>query len=70
MRQREKFIVARMQHEASIRGRVIPTLYSQDVSNDELTSLREVATLQSITDGQGMLKCYCKGGCETNENLM
>ncbi|CAF4451377.1 unnamed protein product, partial [Rotaria socialis] len=29
-------------------------------------SLREVVKLQSITGGQGMLKCSCKGGCTTN----
>jgi len=44
----------------------IPTLHLQDIPDSEPKSLREVARLQSVTDGQGMLKCDCKGGCKTN----
>jgi hypothetical protein len=44
----------------------IPTLHLQDVPDREPKSLREVTRLQSVTGGQGMLKCYCKGGCKIN----
>ncbi|CAF2396358.1 unnamed protein product [Rotaria sp. Silwood2] len=44
----------------------VPTLLIQDIE-DEPKTLREIARLQSITGGQGMLKCNCKGGCKTNK---
>ncbi|CAF5057243.1 unnamed protein product, partial [Rotaria sp. Silwood1] len=44
----------------------LPTLFIHDVQNDEPKSLREIARLQSVTGGQGLLKCDCKGGCKTN----
>ncbi|CAF1272724.1 unnamed protein product [Didymodactylos carnosus] len=43
----------------------LPTLFTQDITKDEPKSLREIARLQSVTGGQGMLKCDCKGGCKT-----
>jgi hypothetical protein len=42
-----------------------PTLLVEDIPNEPSKSLREIARLQSITGGQGMLKCDCKGGCKT-----
>ncbi len=42
------------------------TLTSQDVPNGAPKSLREISRIQSITGGQGMLKCDCEGGCKTN----
>ncbi|CAF1370373.1 unnamed protein product [Rotaria sordida] len=44
----------------------LPTLFIQDIQKDEPKSLREIVRLQSITGGQGLLKCHCKGGCKTN----
>ena len=38
----------------------------EDVPNEGPKTLREIVRLQSITGGQGMLKCDCKGGCKTN----
>jgi hypothetical protein len=45
----------------------IPTLHLQDVTNDKPKSLKEIARIQRITSGQGMLKCDCKGDCKTNQ---
>jgi hypothetical protein len=42
------------------------TLCVENVPNERSKSLREIVRLQSITGGQGMLKCDCKGGCKTN----
>ncbi|CAF4933945.1 unnamed protein product, partial [Rotaria magnacalcarata] len=42
------------------------TLLIEDIPNEGPKSLREIARLQSITGGQGMLKCDCKDGCKTN----
>ena len=44
----------------------LPTLFIQDISKDEPKSLKEIARLQSVAGGQGLLKCDCKGGCKTN----
>ena len=43
-----------------------PTLLLQDIAENVTKSLREIVKLQSITGGQGMLKCDCKLGCKTN----
>ena len=37
-----------------------------DVDQSCSKSLREVVKLQSITGGQGMVKCSCKGGCTSS----
>ena len=42
-----------------------PTLLAEDIPSEAPKSLREIARLQSITGGQGMLKCDCKSGCKT-----
>ena len=39
-----------------------PTILIESVDQGIKISLREVVKLQSITGGQGMLKCSCKGG--------
>ncbi|CAM4741905.1 unnamed protein product [Rotaria magnacalcarata] len=43
-----------------------PTILVENVDQGIKKSLREVVKLQSITGGQGMLKCSCKGGCATS----
>ncbi|CAF1045966.1 unnamed protein product [Didymodactylos carnosus] len=43
----------------------LPTLFMQNITEEEPKSLREIARLQSVTGGQGMLKCHCQGGCKT-----
>ncbi|CAF3516224.1 unnamed protein product [Rotaria socialis] len=42
------------------------TILVENVDQGIKKSLREVVKLQSITGGQGMLKCSCKGGCTTS----
>ena len=41
-----------------------PILFVEYIPNEAPKSLREIARLQSITGGQGMLRCDCKGGCK------
>jgi hypothetical protein len=45
----------------------VPTLLMDDVPQNSPKSLREIVKLQSITGGQGLLKCDCKQGCRTNK---
>jgi hypothetical protein len=40
------------------------TLFTQDIPNEASKSLRETSRLQSVTGGQAVLKCDCKGGCK------
>ena len=40
-------------------------LSKEEIPNKE-TSLRSVATVQSVGSGQAMQKCNCKGGCKNN----
>ncbi|CAF5125533.1 unnamed protein product, partial [Rotaria sp. Silwood1] len=40
----------------------LPTLFIHDIQNDDPKSLTEIARLQSVNGGQGLLKCNCKGG--------
>lgn len=42
------------------------TSHVEDVPDEGPKTLREIARLQSLTGGKGMLKCDCKGGCKTN----
>ena len=42
------------------------TLRVEDAPNEGPRSLREIVRLESITGGQKMLKCSCKGGCKTS----
>ncbi len=44
----------------------LPTLVIEDIPNEGPKSLREIARLQSITGGQSLLKCDCKGSFKTN----
>ena len=44
-----------------------PTLLIEKVTEGGTKSLREIVKLQSITGGQGLLKCSCKGACATNK---
>ncbi|CAF4145939.1 unnamed protein product, partial [Adineta steineri] len=44
----------------------IPTILIRDVDQSIKKSLREVVRLQSVTGGQGFLKCSCKGGCSSS----
>ncbi|CAF5006834.1 unnamed protein product, partial [Rotaria socialis] len=43
-----------------------PTILVKNVDQGIKKSLTEVVKLQSVTGGQGMLKCSCKGGCTTS----
>ena len=43
-----------------------PIILTETVDQGIKISLREVVKLQSITGGQGMLKCSCKDGCTTS----
>ncbi|CAF3562301.1 unnamed protein product [Rotaria sp. Silwood2] len=44
-----------------------PTLNIQDIIDNTQRSVREIMKLESITGGQGTLKCNCKQGCKTNK---
>ncbi|CAF1499301.1 unnamed protein product [Rotaria sordida] len=44
-----------------------PTLEIQDIIDNTPRSVREIMKLESITGGQGILKCDCKQGCKTNK---
>lgn len=52
-------------HEIS-KAPATSTILIDNVDQGIEKSLREVVKLQSITGGQGMLKCSCKGGCTTS----
>jgi len=52
-------------HQAS-NAPGLPTLFIQDIQKDEPKSSREIARIQSVIDGQGLLKCDCKDDCKTN----
>ena len=41
-------------------------LLTKDELPSNKASLRTIATTQSVGDGQGMQKCYCKNKCDTN----
>ncbi|CAF4842490.1 unnamed protein product [Rotaria sp. Silwood2] len=43
------------------------TLLIEDVPTNITKSLRAIVKLQSITGGQGFMKCDCKQGCRTNK---
>ena len=42
------------------------TLLIEHVDQGVQKSLREIVKMQSITGGQGLLKCSCKGGCTSS----
>ena len=43
----------------------VATLLAENIPYEAPKSLREIARLQSVTGGEGMLRCDCKGGCKT-----
>jgi hypothetical protein len=43
-----------------------PALLIENIDQGMRKSLREIVKLQSITGGQGLLKCSCKGGCTSS----
>ena len=44
-----------------------PTLLIENITEGRTKSLREIVKLQSVTGGQGLLKCACKGACATDK---
>lgn len=41
-------------------------IFASDVPNSQLQSLRSAVASSSITGGQGVTKCNCKGQCDNN----